>query len=338
MIHGPELQDPQGDSASEHEVPAATARVEVTCPLCGYDQSGAIAAWRSGNESPLRGRCSECGLDWHWGDLLHPAKQLPHWFAENPRRWAVPVLVSTWRRALRPRRLWDGVLVTMPVHRGRLVMFAAVALLAAYVVAGGMSAWSSYAFGGWGLVIGGAAQSRAVQATVAAVFPFRLGLYPDVRAVGVVTLLALVWMLLMPMPFLVLRDSFSRIRVRRVHLLRIGVYSLAPLPLIMLALALLRHGALLVSRNIGAWTTDPTLYMTWWRVTYSVVNADWIVLLIVAAWLAVFWLRAIRLYLHLPNPRAVVAMIMLASLLAAVAIVAYLPGSSLAQQVGSWFV
>lgn len=338
MIQEPTVHDPADDISMERAAPRAAARVEVACPLCGYDQSGAIAAWRNGNQSPLLGRCSECGLEWLWGDLLHPGKQLPHWFAENPRRWAVLVMVSTWRRALRPRRLWEGVQVTMPIDRGRLVMFAAISMLAAYVVAGGMSAWSSYAFGGWGLVIGGTAQPRAVQAALAAVFPFRFGLYADARAVGVVTLLALVWMLLMPMPFLVLRDSFSRIRVRRVHLLRIGAYSLAPLPLIMLALALLRHSAMWVSTSIGLWTNDPALYWTWWRATHSIVNADWFALFIVAAWLAVFWLRALRRYLRLPNAGAVVAMMMLASLLAAVAIVAYLPGSSLAQQVGSWFV
>jgi putative effector of murein hydrolase LrgA (UPF0299 family) len=68
-----------------------------------------------------------------------------------------------------------------------------------------------------------------------------------------------------------------------------------------------------------------------------VLVSDWVFVVAVAAWLAVFWSRAIRLYLHLPNPRAVVGMMMLASFLAATAVVAYFPGSTLVQRVAWWF-
>jgi hypothetical protein len=319
--------------------PVSGVPAEVVCPLCGYDQSGAIAAWRNGNESPLRGRCSECGLDWHWGDLLHPAKQLPNWFAENPRRWAVPVLISTWRRALRPRRFWETVLVTMPVHCGRLVMFAAAALFAAYVVAGALGAWNAYQFGvvGWRMMMGGVTRSAWADIVYAAVLPIER-VHFDGHAITQVMLVGLVWWLLMPLPFLVLRDSFSRIRVRRVHLLWVWAYSLSSLPLPLFVFVLSRSAARWVQHHIlSSWTFASAGSRAAWEASQMVLVSDWVFVVAVAAWLAVFWSRAIRLYLHLPNPRAVVGMMMLASFLAATAVVAYFPGSTLVQRVAWWF-
>ena len=36
------------------------------CPRCGYDLSGEIATWTEA--CPVRGLCTECGLEFAWGE------------------------------------------------------------------------------------------------------------------------------------------------------------------------------------------------------------------------------------------------------------------------------
>jgi len=312
------------------------AEAPVDCPRCGYDQSGALASFRAADAWPMRGRCPECGLDWCWGDLLHPARQMPKWLVENPRRAAALTLAPTWRRALRPRRFWSRVLVTLPIHRGRLVLYALFTLLLTYAVAGATSAWSEHAFGGRMFMPGAIiSPSRTDTLLLAAAWPVGSGSYHDVRPLGPMSVLAIAWVLLMPLPFLALRQTFLLIRVRRIHLLRIWAYSLTPLPPLVLVVGLIHHSAHLVQSSITAWSG---YQRTAWSVASSVLHADWCVALILGAWLALFWSRSIRLYLRLPNARLVITLMLIASFLGATAIAAYYPGSTLTQQVGSWFV
>ena len=52
------------------------------CPRCGYDLSAATFGWSE--SCPLGGRCSECGLEFGWRDVLRP-DAMPWWWIEGAR-------------------------------------------------------------------------------------------------------------------------------------------------------------------------------------------------------------------------------------------------------------
>lgn len=320
-------------------MPEAARAVE--CPLCGYDQEGALASFRGGESCPMRGRCPECGLDWFWGDLLHPAKQIPRWFAENTKRWAVPVLFGTWWRALRPRRFWQQVLVTLPIRQNRLLWFAVVALLMMYLVASVSAALSAFVWNPRMMLVGGVwvTQSDYQAAAWAAIWPIDLGAgyYSNSRPFGPTFFVAVLWFVFMPLPFLVLRDTLMQVQVKRVHLLRICAYSLAALPFITLVYAGVILAATWTQQTVG-WGARGTFQSMVWNAAYFVIRAQWFILVLAGIWLGWFWSRAITQYLHLPNARTVVVLMMIASFLAATVIVAYLPGCSLTDQMGYWLM
>ena len=56
---------------------------EPTCPRCGYDQSGEVAAWD--DRCPLRGQCPECGTRFDWSFLFDPSRQSFPWLVEHTR-------------------------------------------------------------------------------------------------------------------------------------------------------------------------------------------------------------------------------------------------------------
>lgn len=83
------------------------------CPRCGYDQSGACAAWR--DECPLEGKCPECGLKFEWSDAFNPLLKQSPWLFEHKRPWSPGLIraLRSWFRALIPPRFWRAV---TPAH------------------------------------------------------------------------------------------------------------------------------------------------------------------------------------------------------------------------------
>jgi len=332
-----------GGEPAAHQVapPAPSPELEqVDCPRCGYDQSGVITGFRRGKSSPLQGRCSECGLDWFWGDLLHPARQLPNWFLENLKRWALPVLISTWLRALLPRRFWGTILLTFPIRHGRLVLYALLALMMSYLIAAVASGlWEIYATQGRFMATWGSMWSSVNWRNVlaSAAVPIGPGDRWSSSLLAHFTVVATLWVMLMPLPFLLLRQTFTRVRVRRAHLARIWVYSLSLLPLLLGGVCLFRLGVKWLQTSVMYIYPQNTLQRITSESTIAVLRGEWIIVVLVGAWLALFWGRAVGTYLRLPNARAVVSLLMLASFLAALAIGTYYPGSLLVQSVGCWF-
>src|SRR5262245_53782582 len=99
------------------------------CPRCGYDQSGAIAAWeRAGpGRCPLDGRCTECGLEFAWRDLLNPEYARRGTFFEHARTGLAGAFARTWVRCLWPWSLWRWVRMEQAIVPARLGAFAALA-------------------------------------------------------------------------------------------------------------------------------------------------------------------------------------------------------------------
>lgn len=86
-----------------------------TCPRCTYDLSGQVTTWA--DSCPTTGTCSECGLTFDWRLIFNPNLDGLPWFIECPRpprkRW--PWLRTT-AHVLVPWKFWKRVTVETPIH------------------------------------------------------------------------------------------------------------------------------------------------------------------------------------------------------------------------------
>lgn len=126
------------ESSREIDVPArggGAAPVEQACPRCGYDLSGVVQSWEG--ECPLRGQCSECGLELEWAEVVAPKWVPPAWSIEHAkyvgvwglaRRGAKGVVRAMW-----PWALWRGVPLGAPVVASRLPIVALMMFAAGWV-------------------------------------------------------------------------------------------------------------------------------------------------------------------------------------------------------------
>ena len=104
---------------------------QPACPHCGYDLSGAAAAWA--DSCPLDGLCSECGGPFAWRDVLSRRHRVLAWLFEARRGLAPIAAWRTWVRALDPRLFWSAVRPEHAVRPWRLVLWLLELLVGAYV-------------------------------------------------------------------------------------------------------------------------------------------------------------------------------------------------------------
>ncbi|MBC7772848.1 MAG: hypothetical protein H7210_10165 [Pyrinomonadaceae bacterium] len=112
-----------------------------TCPRCGYDQSGIIAAWQT--SCPLSGTCSECGLEFEWADLLHAHTKLNLKFVEHSPSGTLGVrlFVSAWRTllwTLLPEIFWRRVKLHHPIRPLRWVVWLLLTLVFSHLATTGL--------------------------------------------------------------------------------------------------------------------------------------------------------------------------------------------------------
>lgn len=125
--------------------------VDIACPRCGYDLSGAHAAAGRGGEQAAEGVCSECGLKFVWAEVesarLHP----PRFSYEHGGLFDIVRFVRTAGRSITGWMLWTRLRMEHPVRPGRLVIFALGALLATHLLTGAMAVMALRFFwlGGW---------------------------------------------------------------------------------------------------------------------------------------------------------------------------------------------
>ena len=111
--------------------------VNARCPRCRYDQRGPMSTWT--DSCPLQGTCSECGLEFNWGEVIRPARFEPPWCVEFvPQVWGLPwACAKTFARSLWPWEFWTRLKMSQPIRPLRLAMYAcAVLLLFVLVYAG----------------------------------------------------------------------------------------------------------------------------------------------------------------------------------------------------------
>jgi hypothetical protein len=235
------------------------AERSVDCPRCGYDLRGELPTWAA--HCPLAGRCTECGLDFAWSDLLSTKARRPPWCVEYaPRVVAVPWrCIKTFAVAFRPWRFWR----TLRMHdepRWSLItvylLSLAIPVYVLFCTCNGLTAWRTWQrLRSSGITVPSpvAVIAQAVLKPTSDASPGTVtlpaafggpatGPYPAPSDVlpspvdalpllGFLGCLAL-FLVLCPVGFLALPISRRQAKVRPQHLVRITLYSVAFLVLI----------------------------------------------------------------------------------------------------------
>jgi len=288
------------------------AATPVECPRCGYDLSGIAASWKGA--CPLEGRCSECGLEFEWADVMSPRRLIQQWSFEHAVDRPVRCLLGTVRRAWMPFVLWRTLRMEHPIHARRLALLVAGCLLASHVFLAAGAAVIMYNDSPWWWRPTALPRPPWKDALFA-------GLWPYARTTGIVweagpdlpmldwrlALLIAFGLVAIPMSFLALFDTMRLARIRRAHLARALAYSTCWLPPTALGVSLLA----IVSESdffVGLAIVQMLVLLA---LIYGVA-----VVLLWPVWLLLHWWCFVHRYLRLPNATIVFVLVLLMSVLA----------------------
>ncbi|GMV26354.1 MAG: hypothetical protein AMXMBFR58_23850 [Phycisphaerae bacterium] len=288
------------------------------CPRCGYDLSGAIATWT--DACPVTGRCTECGLEFRWGEVIDPARRVPGWSFEHAARGRLRAFIATLARLFVPRVFWGSMRMEFPFAPGRIVLlllvwcvvlllvFDTVTVVWEYFVLSSSWAWrsadpASYVFSLlWPRTILGSSE---------------LGYF----TFGFIDRPVVTWWLflgacLTPIAFLLLTQTLQQARVRRLHLLRIWAYGI-PVLIVLGAMPWCCEDTYngIVQTSVGD-TIIRSVGID--QLRNEVTGHGWQLLMVAwFAWQWLWWWRACSLYLKLPNAKSIAALLVLLGFLAA---------------------
>lgn len=113
----------------------STINRDILCPLCDYNL-----------KMLTEPRCPECGHRFEWADVLAEDRELRGFFEHARGRWLMSIF-WTWLASLFSLWFWKRVKTTDPVRLGRVILFAALNLLALVSAIGimvGVQVWQSY--------------------------------------------------------------------------------------------------------------------------------------------------------------------------------------------------
>ncbi|MFO0835422.1 MAG: hypothetical protein U0638_10645 [Phycisphaerales bacterium] len=306
-----------------------------SCPRCGYDLSGAVAAWNHAESAscPMRGTCSECGLEFAWGEVLNPEISVPAWSFEHARSQHMSRFVRTLLLCFRPWRLWRSLQMHNSVNPARLVLLVLVGAPAAHL------ALMSLRFVSFALTEpdrrGVLTATDWLLGAANACWPYGDGLdWYQINMSGGVTPAAFlsfdsvwgaIWWSIIPLMFVLIPITLRSCRVRPAHIARIAAYwlvcSALALPLVarlhIIADAVLHPTNLLLHRVglLGSyWYTnaiDELRHILVWQQPLCLWGVAF-----------VFWGYALRSYLKLPRARLVAGMLVFLAGLVAILVAA----------------
>jgi len=90
------------------------------CPRCFYDLRGIVATWD--DSCPMRGVCSECGLEFAWRDVCDPLADAPLWCIEYAPHSLMRSAARTWRASW-TGRLWRELRLPHAVRWRRIALY-----------------------------------------------------------------------------------------------------------------------------------------------------------------------------------------------------------------------
>lgn len=291
---------PQPVSPDLAAAPPEQARA-IECPRCGYDLRGAVQSWR--DVCPLEGRCTECGLEFRWGWVLR--EQVHEWLFEHQyRRQWIRSLLKTIAACPRGSRIAREATLMHVIRLRPLVLLAMVLWLTVLALRAGSLAYAVHAFfnAPWSRRSGGSRLNIGFRELMRDEFDF--------FAIYLAALL-----LLPPLVFFLIPTSLQRIKVRYIHLARLGCYWMIGAASIMLALSfiqavwhafgadaplLLRPGDWRFPANIAYSDSNIVVFAT-------TVFPIWMLALV---WAWFWWRAACRDYLRLPDATLTATLLM----------------------------
>ena len=287
----------------------------LACPRCGYDVSGVVPKWTE--KCPLEGTCSECGLVYLWVDIFRPERLHPAWSFEHVKRKRVRAFFRTVIRAFRPASIWREMSISAPIRLGRLAILVIASWLLVHLLACSLATWTLWPELTWGLRgtshLGGTFDWPLMRSALA--WPYSQNYRHTVEPLA---LLATVWGLLIPLPFLILRQSMRTARCRLSHLLR-GWACFMPAVASVIAFELVASYAISFVPKLSwtLWARSATPLHRW---EYAVWSWMGLVIFIAAGlWAVRWWWLFTKDYLRLEQPRLVVALMVVVSFLTALA-------------------
>ena len=270
-----------------------------TCPRCGYDLSGVAKTWT--DRCPLRGTCSECGLEYQWADVLRPDRQrLPGYF-EHARGLAPVCFFRTLLWSIRPKRFWQRVGLHHTVMPRRLLLFAMLVFAPLYALIGGLNTFALVASPSrrfsmttdwldlvscWSYPV----FALRTYGTRQVYFEWTVDELPDYASC------ALVISSLFPVLLWLMPSTRRSIKVRGSHVWRAAVHGLG-----WLVPAMLLFTISAVLWSLGA-LLGRRYYTASWRFMQVVQVMDWGILGVATAWQLRWWYCAMRWGMRFPNP------------------------------------
>jgi len=312
----------------------------VECPRCGYDLSGVAAAGAitAVTHDTVKGRCSECGLEFVWGDVFNPWRNLIPGFIEHVGGARPQLVRSAFRTAwlaLRPWRFWRLVRLETPVRSDRVVLWLAIAVVGVWAVCGGLSTalgvvslWVMQYQPGWHVY--------AEPVTLGVVEP-QWGSTMELRVArgGVWILAGIAASLMAGLMVLLLPDTRRRAKLRGVHVARGAAYGLAWLVAVLVVRGLwyvLSFGLSIATsyqmaparRALYTGPSGLSLVSRWVGDVGEVFNEGWWLLAIATlAWVLVWWRSALREGWRVEEPGKVWFAVAVPACLAFVAVLLY---------------
>jgi hypothetical protein len=218
--------------------------IEITipvCPRCEYDLRGETVQWDRDVEAvaeqsgcPLSGRCTECGLEFAWGDIF--SFQPKSWFIENATTVISPArCVSTWLRAIAIAPFWNEIrMENKPRERRMAEWLAWLALL------GVLAASACFMFSAVGLswrtsrpvfdliqlVPGALATDAFVPGNLITISPVMINVIAGA--------------VMYPLVFMLLPETRRRSKVSQGHIVRAATYGLSWAGVVLVASMLAR--------------------------------------------------------------------------------------------------
>ncbi len=268
-------------------------------------------------QCPLEGTCSECGLTFAWVDIFRPERVHPKWSFEHATKRHVRALLKTVFFALRPARFWSAMSLAAPIRLWRLAVMVLALALVVHIAAGGLAVrvgWESLwvwrpapagAVMGWlaGTLTPGTMNFDGWELALLLAWPYSQGFgYDAWRLIGPLGLLALVWGVLVPLPYLVLVDTMKKAKCRPGHLVRGWAYFVPTLFVLVIVDLLVLYLQQLFPATTG------------WSVLAGAL------LVFFAAWCVLWWKQFTTAYLRLEQARLVTTLMLTISFLAAVSI------------------
>lgn len=300
------------------------ATVQAECPRCGYDLSGTVATWT--DSCPVDGRCTECGLELSWCDVLDPARRVPKWSYEQSKmsspRKEVLQLPATLLRTLWAPGFWRLMRMEFAFRPLRLLVV---------VFAGLLAQWLIFAVGyvAWMVVADPSGRGRA-RFDALLEFDTVLNLLWPRTLIGEASsryqikswsIPYVAWWLLLSgilvaACFVLLPQSLRNAKVRPRHLVRVSMYSVP----LMVALCTVPWivSDVLESMGVLSWKYGLFGNVDVWKWQNAWARWQWLVLMaMMLLWQVWWWRCAVTRYLKLPHGGAIsVLLVILANLLA----------------------